>query len=401
MGTITGKVTINGVAYTPSAAVTILSDAGFTGAPGVIAFDSLTGATDNDRIVSLNAWTAQFGAGAPRPAVVFAPRVHKFSTPIQLRSGMALVGGKGVAAREFGTGTVLSWQGGPGTSMWAYPGSQDGQGYPSDGSPRDISLYFLEFHGGSSTHWLPKFDTGGGQYQGHTLWNTHIHGCGWMGFSTVWWGWGNGCTIDGPTHLQAIGDTAFNVGGSECVFFGDAYSFQDSGLQSWTTGGKPFFRSYMSKSTIGAMMFSARGNSFQLSIEGGDNLVVRGTAFDAPYSAPTAGASVKISGGRNIVLDGLSFKGQMNAPGSANGGTAGNAGLVHITGGTQILVTDCAFRRDGTTAPASTPLVFTGPNVGAGQVKVGLTACDGYAGTLRQSVAGQIVTTDPALSVIT
>lgn len=357
--------------------------------PGVVFFDSFAGTTTDAKIQSMNAWLKSAGASGSRPAVLFDAKTYSHTVPIQLWSGMTLLGGRRSAAREYGTGTVLNYQGAAGTSQLAFV--TNSQGYPSDGSPRDITFDAIEFTGGASVHHAPKVDPGSGAYQGRTMWYVNWRNCGWVGFSTIWWGFGDGVTISGITHVQAVSDTAFYVAGSENHLF-EGYSFIDNGTSAWMSSGKPFLRSRMEKSSIGRMMFSARGNSYQVSVEGGSNLVIDGAAFDAPDSVPTDGKQVSISGGNGIRITNCSFKGGMVAPASASGGTSANRALIHVTGGTQIVV-------DGNNFLPSKPLLWVGPNVGTHQVKWGL---NGYptngSPTIQGSRSDQIVSIDPTVS---
>ncbi len=358
--------------------------------PGVIYFDSFAGTTTDDKIKALNSWALSATASGSRPAVVFEASIYEHTTPIELRSGLTLIGGRRSAAREYGTGTVLSYKGASGTSQFNFVTNV--QGYPSDGSPRDISFQSIQFSGGASVDHMPKNDPSGGSYSGKTLWYVNWNNCGFVGFNTVWWGWGDGVTINGITHVQGVADTAFYVSGAENHLF-DGYSFIDNSSAAWASSGKPFLRTKMEKSSIGRIMFSARGNSYQVSVEGGQNLVIDGAAFDAPGSAPTSGKQISISGGSGIRITNGSFKGAMANPQSATGGSAANRALIHITGGSQIVI-------DGNNFLPSTPIVWVGPNVAANQVKFGL---NGYptngSPVIEQSRAGQIVSIDPTVSV--
>lgn len=386
------------VADTPTA--DNVADAGF------VYFDTFfAGATPTEKIASMNAWHLARGGGEPTPAVLFDAKQYQINAPINLHSGMALVGGKQAAAHEYSRATVFNWGGGSGTSLFHFPGTQPPQGYPSDGSPRDVTVAWIQMQGGGSTHCLPKNEPSA-SYSGKVLWMSNFHGCGFKNFATVWWGWGDGTSISGPTHVQACSDTPFFLGGSENSIFGlDSFSFMDSSLSSWATAGKPFIRSRMSKSTIGQVMITARQTAYQLSVEGGQSLLVTGTCFDAQSGDPVHGSAVRITGGDGIVLQNTSFKGAMNAPAAGPGGAPANKGWAHITGGQQIAFLGNRFSRAGTTATTATPLAYVGSGVGAGQVKWGFNAYSGYGGApavLQQAAANRIaVVPDPLLSVLT
>jgi hypothetical protein len=300
---------------------------------------------------------------------------------------------------------VLNWGGGSGTSMFTFPGTQPSQSYPADGSPRDVTLAWIQMQGGGSTHCLPKYEPDA-SYSGKVLWVSNLHGCGFKNFATVWWGWGDGTSISGPTHVQGCSDTPFHLGGSENSLFGqDAFSFVDSSLDSFASAGKPFIRSKMSKSSIGQVMVTARKTAYHLSIEAGQNLLVSGFCFDAQTADPVYGTALKISGGDGIVIQNTSFKGAMSAPDSAAGGAAANPAWISVTGGRQIAFMGNRFALAGTKATAATPLIHVAAAVGTGQVKWGFNTYSGYAGAaavLRQAATNRlVVATDPLTTVAT
>jgi hypothetical protein len=330
--------------------------------PGCLYFDTaFPGNSDSEKISSMNQWAKT--AQGPTPVVIFGSRQYSFNVSIALYSGLKLLGAAGLAAREFSRSTIFNWTGGPGSSMFAFTGSQTGQSYPSDNSPRDVTVAGIQFQGGASTHFLPKNNPG--DYIGKTLWYCQFHNCSWKNFSTIWWGSGTGTTFSGISHFQGMSDTCFNVGGSECSFFGtDGYSFADTQAVS----GKPFFRSFLSKSTIGMIMVTARKSNYMFSVEGGHNLSFVSTAFDAQSGDPVWGAGVKIVGGDGISFTGCTFKGMATAPGNATGN---NRGWVDIDGGRQVTFNGNNFRREGNNMPATSyPVVYVGGT--ATNVKWGL-----------------------------
>ncbi|MGW0432757.1 hypothetical protein ACWDV4_09460 [Micromonospora sp. NPDC003197] len=404
VGGLAGAGGLAGVAR-GAVAETPLADG--TADAGLVYFDTFfAGATVDEKITAMNAWHLAQAGNAPTPAVLFDAKLYSFSTPIKLFSGMALIGGKSAPAREYSRATVLSWTGGADSSMFVFPGEQPSQGYPSDNSPRDVTIAWIQMQGGGSTHCIAKNDPSSSTHTGKVLWMSNFHGCGFKNFATVWWGWGDGTSISGPTHVQGCTDTPFFLAGSENSIFGtDAFSFMDSSVAAWATAGKPFIRSRMEKSSIGHVMITARQTASHLSVEGGGNLLVSGTCFDAQNADPVHGSALRISGGDGTVVQNVSFKGAMNAPASAPGGTAANRGWTHVTGGSQITFVGNLFSRKGTAATAATPLVYVGSGVTVGQVKWGFNTYGNYAGAnavLQQAAANRlVVTTDPLLTVTT
>lgn len=384
-----------------------VSSGGSGGTPGMVFFDDFfTGADDNAKFAAMNTWAQGQGAGGGRPSIVFATRTYNFSTSIQLWSGLSLIGGRRSSVREYTTGTVFNWQGASGSSMFVFTGTQTEQGYPSDGSPRDINVHSILFDGTSTTHWIQK-STHGTSYSGKVLWMSTIRDCGWKNWNTIHWGWMDGVTIDGQVHIQGCYDTPFFLGGAENNVFGDGFSFMDSAAAyPIVADGKPFIRSLLDKSRIGRIMVTSRRKGHQISIEGGHNLVVDGMALDAQTSDPVWGSGMRISGGNGIVITNCSFKGMMSDPANATGGAAANKGWIHITGGKQITITGNNFARFNSVPGVSVPVVYVGSGVGDGQVKWGF---NGYSYwdqaeqvVLQQAAANKIVRiADPKVNIVT
>ena len=375
---------------------------------GEVYFDTFfAGETTDDKIAAMNTWNAGFSARDPRPTVVFNAVEYRFSTPIQLWSGLSLRGSSARAVREYTTGTSFKWNGPDGTSVFVFTGSQTGQGYPRDGSPRNITMENILFRGTPTTHFLPKHDptTYPTHGRSHVLWMSTFHNVGWKDFATIAWGWWDGVTISGTVHFQGVHDTAFYLGGSENNVFGDGFSFGDSDNGfGVVTAGKPVFRSIMSKSRIGRIMLTARKAAYPLSIEGGKGLLVEGTAFDAQDSDPMYGSVIRISGGEGIRISHCSFKGGMTNPDGASGGAVANRAWITITGGGQIVIQGSDFQRAGNSPPSTTtPLVWVSPAVDVREVKWGLNTATGYAGApavIAEGASGRIVNIDPSVSLV-
>lgn len=337
------------------------------GSGATVLVDSL-GSTDNARIAAMNA-LAQSHGGNPTPAFEFAARQYNFSTQIELWSGLKLIGTSGLPAREYGRGTVLNWQGAAGTSIFKWVSPQTSQGYPSDGSPRDGSVSGILFQGGSGTDVMPKAQMNG-DYAGKTLWYWNFHNCGVRNMRSFWWGYATGCSITGTFHAQSMADTVLFLGGSENTIFEGGHSLMDNSTAAWATSGKPFIRSVMEKSYIGKAMISARGNSYQLSIEGGRAMVVSHCQFDAPTGSPTHGATIRVSACNGLTISNCTFKGMMTNPGTSRG-------VIDITGGNNIMIYGNQFINYGSTIATGTPMVYAS---GASNVKYALNGTNGFDG---------------------
>ena len=352
-------------------------------------FDSL-GSTDNARISAANAYHKAHGGRVLEP-IILPSRVVTHSVPIELWSGARWVA-PGGPAREYSRGSVLKYTGTG--AQFRFTRTQTAQGYPGDGSPRDSNFECIQFEGSGDC--FESYDPTTYPQNGHgrVAWMTSFWGCGWKHFNRIYWGWWDGLNITGPTHTQGIKDTPFYLGGSESTLFGAESSFMDN--NTWQKTPKPFIRSRMEKSTIGRVMPTARGWSYQLKIEAGNNLEVNGARFDSQDSDPVSGASVRIEGGVNLSITNCSFKGQANDLAGAF-----EHGLIEVTRGRQITIMGNNFLRDATKAPPDTPLVYAGPNVQQGAIIFGPNNFEGFTGIVHQYRPGQIISTDPRITVRT
>ena len=372
--------------------------------PGYVFFDEyFAGADDPTKFAAMDAWNqANTGAG-PRRTVLFAPRAYSAPT-LNLWAGMRLEGANGTAVREYNTGTTFNCVGA--TNQFQFAGvSNGGYSYPSGGAPRDISIQNILFNGGSTKNWVAPTAA---YTAANVLWMSTIHNCGWTNWLTIFNGFMDGVTISGNTHVQGCYDTPFTIGGSENNIFGDGYAFMDSAAAyGVVANAKAFLVTHMDKSRIGRIMVTGRQIGAHVRVTGGSNQTFDGWASDAQDTDPVYGASIYVTGGDGLVFSNCSFKGVASNPSLAPGGLAANRGWIHITGGTQTVFHGCQFQRAGNNQPATTfPLVFTGPAIGAGQVKFSLgNTFTGYAGAtavVQQTTAGQIQTgNDSTLSLVT
>lgn len=372
--------------------------------PGLIHFDSFAGGNDSARITSMNNWAMAHG-GEPLPAVVFSPRQHNFNVAIKLFSGLKLVGGSMTSAREFARATILNWQGSSNSSMFVFPPEgQTNQDFPSDNSPRDISVAFMLLQGGASTNCMPRFNPTTDSSAGRVLWNSSFHRCGFRNFNTIWHGWGQGTSISGETYIQSIGSTGFFLGGANNRIYGkDAYSMT---ANTDAADEVPFIRSVMSDSYIGKCLITSRKGGTCISVEGGSNLMIEQTGFDAQSSDPIYGAGLIISGGDGITVSNCTFKGVATNPSGGWGGAAGNKGWIHVSGGSQITFNGNNFQRQGNNMPATSyPLVYATSGVADNGVKWGFNGYSSFGGdaaVVRQQVSGKIIAaSDPLLNVTT
>lgn len=362
-----------------------------TAPEGMLLFDSFAGANDSAKITSLNNWAMARGTSTC-PVILFAPRTYSFNTPIKLFSGLKLRGSAGVPARTFGRpSTILNWTGGSGTSMLIFPPEgQTNQSYPASGAPRDITMSGFQFMGPNNTHFMPKNTAFNAAY---VLWYVQFYNCGWKNFETVWWGWGTGVSISGPSFIENIVDTSIQVGGSENLIFGlDHQSVITNTLSGWASSGKPFLRSNMDKSVIGNVLMESRGNSYGIAITGGTNHRLLGVSIIGQTGNPMQGSAVKISGSNGLTMENCVVHGAMNSPASATGGESVNRGYVHISGGTNIVVQGNQFAIGASAAPAHTAAIYASLSTN-NSVKVGMNGYEGFREPtyLWQSATSKII----------
>lgn len=339
--------------------------------PSVVPFDGgqFTG-TDSDKWTQVLAWLAQVGNG-PRPDLLLPARALTVTLPIPTWAGLRMIGSR-TPAREFGTGPTLIYAGPSGTSLFTQQ-QNTGYGYPSNGVVRDMSFDGIQFQAANDRDLFPTVTAWDSS---KVEWFTNFNNCGFVGWRHLLWGYGDGFTVTGLTHLQAGVDTAFRFGGSENVLFGDG-SLIDSAQSTWLTAGKPFVEMTGSKWTIGGAMISARNSSYQLLVSGGDSGRCIGTYFDAPDSAPTSGAQVRVTGGDGVTLDGCNFKGGHG---------------VSVTGGTEVVINACTFDANAE--------VLTVAGSFTGRVKMGLNAfTKGTPKLVKVANLGQITCFDPEVTI--
>lgn len=364
---------------------------------GCVFFDDFfAGATTNEKITAMNAW-AQAHGGLPTPFVIFDNKKYDHSVPIELWSGLRCEGNGGMPAREFSRGCVLNYVGATGTAQLKFVGPQTFQSYPADGSPRDITFRGIQFSAGLDKHFIEPSTV----ISGHTLWMTEFSNCGWVGFKTLWKGFGDGCHFaTGTSHIQAGAETLIDVGGSECVIFGnEAKGFWDSGNATWAASGLPWMRLQLQKSIVGSAMVTNRKNTRCIEVYGvAANLRFIGTDLDCQSSDPAYGSQFLITNGKNIVISNVSFKGGMTNPTAGPGGATNNRAFIHVNGGRGIVIEANAFERAGNVLPpTNTPLVFTAAAVPLGGVAFGWNGWADYQGIVRETATGQIVTCDPRI----
>lgn len=358
------------------------------------------GADDEARATAMNAANAALGAGDPHPAYVLPHgRTELVTTPIVLYSGMIMVSPTGAPAREYANTCELKWSGASGTSLFTFPGSQTGQGYPSDGSPRSMYFEGIQFVGGSQRHFMPYNDPIGGDTTGKVLWMTQFHNCGWESWLSILWGFADGLSITGPFHVQGCYGTPFRLAGSEnYLWTKGSIGFMDTSSAAYplVANGEPFLRSRMEKSEIGTCMITCRDAGFGIVIEAGGGLTIDGLCIDAQDSDPFYGSAIKIRGGESIIIKNVSFKGGMTAPSSATGGAVDNRGWIDIDGAgvRGVVIEGCRWERAGNSPPAtSVPLVYVDASVDAGEVVVHPQAVRAWGGAkyvVAEESAGQI-----------
>ena len=364
-----------------------------------IGFDSgyFQGADDNAKVTSMNAW-AKAHNGQPTRYVMLDCRQHNVSVPIEMWSGLKMIGSMGEPPHEYGRATIWNYQGASGSACLKFTGTQTNQGYPSDGSPRDMNFSGIEWHAGVDRDFIEPT----GYVAGKIIWVSKFADSSWVGFKSIWVGFGDDVMFaTGTSHFQAGGaNVMIDVGGSECqIFDNGTQSVSDSGDGNRAAAGLPQVRINLSKSNVGLNMLTSHKNAWQLEIYGGHATQFNGLKFDAQDSDPYYGSPVKVTGGQDHRITGCSFKGGMTNPGAAAGGTNANMGWIHVTGGRHLLVDGNAFNRKGNNAPPpTTPLVATTSSAPTNAVAFGLNSFSDYNGKLLQATPGQIVNLDPRAS---
>lgn len=341
-----------------------------SGASAKTLFNSL-GADDTARFTEL---VRRYSTGW-KGEVEFEARNHNCPIQIPTYAAMRWVG-TATPAREYGTGTVITYTGAAGTSLFSLYTGNTSYGYPSGGITRDCGFVGIQFNAGNDRDFLPPAPstTFNANY---TQWYWNFHNCGWNGWKRIAYGWGDGFSISGAVHWQAGAQTLYTMGGAENHLFGDG-SLVDSANATWMTLDQPFVEWSNSKSIIGACMISARRQSYQLKVTYGHNSRCIGTMFDAPDSDPTAGFQVRFIGSAtNFGFQSCSFK--------------GGSGIQAQNGATEIVVDGCHFANNRGLARLES--AFTGV------LLWGLNTYGNCPRVIEVARLNQVVCTDPRVTI--
>lgn len=293
---------------------------GPVGASAKTPFNSL-GSDDTQRFTNL---VAKMRAGW-RGEVEFEVRNHNCPVQIPTLAGNRWTG-TATPAGEFNTGTVITYTGPSGTSMFVLT-KNTGYNYPANGVSRDFRVSGIQFNAGNDRDFLPRAP--GGFDANYVQWYWTFHDCGWVGWRNVIKGWGTGLDLTGYTHLQGCSTTPLSLGGSECKWFLGG-GLVDSNNAAWMGSDLPLIDWSASKSVIGSVMLSARRKSYHLKVTYGHNSRCIGTEFDSSDGDPTEGHQVRFDGtATNFILTACSFK--------------GGQGILAKRGATEISVESCGF----------------------------------------------------------
>lgn len=362
--------------------------------PGFIKFDSFAGSTDDQKVTAMNDWAMNHGS-QPRPAVLFSNRTYAISTPFKLFSGLRMIGGMQMPLQNFARGTVIDWQGGSGSSIFIFPPEgQTGQSYPSDGSPRDISVSYMQFQGPDNTDFLEQATN----YTGKTLWYCEFHSCSWRNLRSVWRGYSTGSSISGQSYFEDINGTAINVGGAETSIFGqDTMSYVHQGIDP----GVPFLQISLSKSAVGQCHFNVRGVSPALRIDGGHNTTYNGLVISPSDGSSINGAGIVITDGTAHTITNCHLTRVATNPSAGWNGSSSNQGWIQASGGYQHKLYGNTFIRQGSVPATDFPLIHVTNGVSSSGLKWGHNNYSGFSGAawLSQATLGRIVKlTDPSVT---
>lgn len=313
---------------------------------GLVDFDSL-GGTDDQRVDKMN---SMHGA-----KVVLPLRTISTSHPVELWSALTMVAPYG-PAREYGTRTVWKFNGQG--SVFKFVRNQ--QGYPSDGSPRDINVIGIQFSAGSQVDFI---EDNQGHYQSKTLWYCLFRDVGFNGFRHGWKGHGDGTVfMSGVSHAQAYSDTFIDVGGAENTLFGSEFSFMDT----HNMDNKPAVISRMEKSVIGQAMITGRKGITPLVVDGGNGLRIHDLSLDSQDSDPVRGSALVVRNHDGLQVYGNTFKGMSHD---------GKSPIIDVQRGSASIFGNTFSAKAG--GPPGTPLIKAGSGT---TVKAALNQHPGYTG---------------------
>lgn len=342
---------------------------------------SLFTGDDAQKTDQLIAWLTKMGPG-PKPEIQVAARGFTLSKSLPKYAGFSLVGRIGAPAREFPSSFILKYTG-SGPMFVGTPNT--GYSYPSGGVVRDLSLHGLALSAGldkmlfeESTSYTPAKNT----------WYCSMTNCGFIGWKSVYSTGATGLLIGGTTHLQAFARTPLDITGSENMVLGPN-SMLDSSNTDWMKADLPIVRMHGEKSSLQDGIISARKQSYQVLVDGGNQQEINGVEFDSPDGTDsadgvpwrTASYQLRVKGGNGLVVRGACLKGGLG---------------IQCAGGTGDVAVDVSRFRSGQRGLARCEATF------GGVLKWGL--CNTYDPDVPRIIYAarkdQVICLDPSVQVL-
>ncbi|MEU6033962.1 hypothetical protein ABZ801_00985 [Actinomadura sp. NPDC047616] len=373
-------------AYTDDAIARLPPPGGGTGVPGVVALESFSGATWDDKFSAALSYAA---AQTYRPVIALPNGGIELSRgPYTLFDGLRLTGPLGAPEREFATRgpqCVVTVSKAP---LFAMPTSV-----------RSISMQNIQYRASGSVDWMVReTDFANGPIMSDAV----FYDVGWVGFSSIMHTRHLRVSIQ-RMYANNGTDVQFKLGGSDNSYWLDGGSYLSGSLPP-TAPAYVYFTS-MSRTRVGPLYLTPQyATGFR--IEGGlGGLSFDGTLLDCTgRDANTAcqGSAIYIHSGQGHVFRNLWFFNTATNPAAT--GRAGERGHVYIKAAAkEIAFIGCQWSggvKQTTYTPTGTPAIYCEAGVTDVQVHAPLAPNSGEK-ILQQAAAGALACDNPSWTITT
>jgi hypothetical protein len=337
-----------------------ISDAHSIGQASGLLLDLFAGASDDAKLTTALAYVA---AQAYPPPILLGPRNYSFSTGARTPfDGLRIQGAEGYGNPERNSGQKVATR----VSL-----SMSGGWFTMTGSTSIFGVSFsrIAFTGGNNARVL---DQGTSSAVWYCLQMRDIYSSGLRNvlgsYSTKLLT--TAIQLDGSWEINNCYDTAFHVGGSDCVALWPQGMLLDSGTAFNTAGastGHPhLWLDFQEKSTLGPIYMTTEGawggilQTGQTANTTGSNqggrIVYNGGVWEGRNSgAPCNGSIFRLNGGLATLRDVTVNYGMASAASQSHSPT--DAGIIHVYGTGRLLADGLTYDR-ATSVAESVPLVY-------------------------------------------
>jgi hypothetical protein len=313
--------------------------------PGCVDFDSFSGADDEAKLTNALSYMA---AQTYKPTLLFGNRLHTFTTPRTVFSGLRMAGGAVGHTEQVRGGTPIPNQINlsTGTGWLVLP----------SGNTFGMSFQTMAFNGNSGSRFFQPSGTG-------VIWTSNFHNLSFNAMQSVF---GNSSqqalftasSFSGWWNVNNSREAAFWLGGSDNSFWAGDEVLLDSDISVMNLGTPMRFHfnySGMSKTTVGPMYITAEQvGAINITGGGEGQTLFTGCRIEGRNaSTPSYGALVRQTGNSGSTFRDCWWGYAMSNPSAAG---RGDAGVIHVTAGT--LVIDGAWYGRASATAESVPFIY-------------------------------------------